>query len=100
MPYSPVPTPPGVTSDSMMLSSGTAPPNAVNESCEAFTAPVDVPVVLTANRALAGHAEPDLLALHVGPGGHRAHLGLDWDSKCQANSTNTSHREAITIAST
>ena len=76
MPYSPVPVPPGVTSDSIMLDRGIAPPKAVNESCEEFTAPVDVPVVLTANSAARGDPEPDLLALHVGSGRDGSHLGV------------------------
>ena len=48
MPYRPAPTPPGDTSPNMICTSGTAPPAAVKLSCEAITAPVEVPVVLSA----------------------------------------------------
>ncbi len=51
MPYRPAPTPPGETSPSSMLTSGTAPPPGVKLSCEASTAPDEVPVVEAAKSA-------------------------------------------------
>ncbi len=53
IPYRPDPAPPGATSPSIMLSIGTAPPSALNESCMPFTAPVDVRVPTPPNRAVA-----------------------------------------------
>jgi hypothetical protein len=46
IPYSPEPTPPKTTSPSIMFAIGTAPPRPVSESSAAFTAPVDVTVVI------------------------------------------------------
>ncbi len=45
----PAPTPPGETSPSIMLTRTVPPPTGVKESCAALTAPVEVPVVNTAN---------------------------------------------------
>ena len=75
----PAPTPPGATSPSIMLTSTVPPPIGVSESCAALTAPVDVPVVATANRARGPLTEPGLLALHRGTGrlgGRRAGADL------------------------
>ena len=47
----PAPTPPGTISPSIMLTSTVPPPAGVRESWDALTAPVDVPVVATANSA-------------------------------------------------
>ena len=49
----PAPTPPGTISPSIMLTMTVPPPAAVRESWDAFTAPVDVPVVATAKSAEA-----------------------------------------------
>ena len=49
MPYSPAPTPPGAISPSAMSNSAMPPPNAVNESWNEFTEPVEVTVVEAAN---------------------------------------------------
>ena len=51
MPYMPAPTPPKITSPSMMLTSGTRPPSGVNESCMPLTAPQLASVVTVANSA-------------------------------------------------
>ena len=71
------PTPPGDTSPSIMLSRATPPPSRGIESCMEFTAPVEVPVVDTANSAEAAVPEADLLALHrrTGRRGRRAPAG-------------------------
>ncbi len=53
MPYRPEPTPPNTTSPICIRAIGTMPPNAVNESCIAFTAPQDAAVVTAANKAEA-----------------------------------------------
>ena len=45
----PVPTPPGVISLNSMFSIAPPPPRPERLSCAAFTAPVDVPVVESAN---------------------------------------------------
>ncbi len=47
----PAPTPPKITSPSMMLTSGTRPPSGVNESCMPLTAPQLASVVTVANSA-------------------------------------------------
>src|ERR1700730_17932769 len=51
MPYMPAPTPPKMTSPSMMLTSGTRPPSGVNESCQPLMAPQLASVVTVANSA-------------------------------------------------
>ena len=51
MPYMPEPTPPYTTSPSSISHIGIMPPSGVNESCMAFTAPVEVAVVEVAHRA-------------------------------------------------
>ena len=51
MPYIPAPTPPKITSPSMMLVSGTRPPSGVNESCQPLIAPQLASVVTVANSA-------------------------------------------------
>ncbi len=48
MPYMPAPTPPKMISPSWMRKIGTNPPIGMNESCIAFTAPHDAPVVIVA----------------------------------------------------
>ena len=53
IPYSPAPTPPGLTSPSIMFPRGAAPPSGVKLSWEEITAPVEVPVVVAAKRPLA-----------------------------------------------
>src|SRR6185369_16190745 len=52
MPYIPAPTPPKITSLSMMLASGTIPPMGVKLSCIELTAPHDASVVTVAKSAL------------------------------------------------
>ena len=52
MPYMPAPTPPKMTSPSMMFTSGTMPPSGVNESWNPFTAPQLVFVVIVAQSAV------------------------------------------------
>src|SRR4249920_2776991 len=99
-PYMPVPTPPGVTSDIMMFTNGTAPPKAVYESCAEFTAPVDVPVVDAANTAEPGIPNRTSLPSMFGPDATGATSGFDCDSKCQAIRAEVTHRRAITMAST
>ena len=47
----PAPTPPKITSPSMMLTSGTMPPSGVNESCILLTAPQLASVVTVAKSA-------------------------------------------------
>ncbi|SKY82130.1 Uncharacterised protein [Mycobacteroides abscessus subsp. abscessus] len=54
IPYRPVPTPPGATSPRSMFQITAPPPPADRLSWAALTAPVDVPVVETANNALPG----------------------------------------------
>ncbi len=49
--YSPVPTPPKITSLADRLAKGTAPPIPVNDSIALFTAPHEVTVVTTSNSA-------------------------------------------------
>ena len=49
--YSPVPTPPKITSLADRLANGTAPPMPVNDSIALFTAPQEVTVVTTSNSA-------------------------------------------------
>ena len=49
-PFRPTPTPPGLTSPSIMWLSGTAPPIGVKLSCIELTDPFDVPVVEAAQR--------------------------------------------------
>ena len=51
MPYIPAPTPPKITSPSMMLTSGTIPPSGVNESCQLLIAPQLASVVTVAKSA-------------------------------------------------
>src|SRR5580692_8967754 len=51
IPYMPEPTPPKITSLSMMLTRGTIPPSGVNESCQPLMAPQLASVVTVANRA-------------------------------------------------
>src|SRR5262245_58925143 len=50
-PYIPAPTPPKITSPSMMLTSGTSPPSGVNESCQLLIAPQLASVVKVAKGA-------------------------------------------------
>ena len=49
-----MPTPPGVISPNSMFSIVPPPPSPVKLSCSELTAPVDVPVVASANNALPG----------------------------------------------
>ena len=49
-PLRPTPTPPGLTSPSIMWLSGTPPPSGVKLSCIELTEPLDVPVVDAAQR--------------------------------------------------
>ncbi len=76
----PEPTPPGVTSPNIMLSRTMPPPVGVSESWLALTAPVEAPVVATANNAVA-HSPKRVslpsIARAGGLGGLRAgaHLG-------------------------
>ena len=49
-PLSPTPTPPGLTSPSIMWLSATPPPSGVKLSCIELTEPFDVPVVDAAHR--------------------------------------------------
>src|SRR5579863_560330 len=51
IPYMPEPTPPKITSLSMMLTIGTMPPSGVNESCQPLIAPQLASVVTVANSA-------------------------------------------------
>ena len=51
MPYSPDPTPPKMISPSCISASGARPPSGVNESCIAFTEPLDAAVVAVAQIA-------------------------------------------------
>ena len=67
-PLRPTPTPPGLTSPSIMWLSGTPPPSGVKLSCIELTEPLDVPVVEAAQSAGGGRSEADLLALHVPAG--------------------------------
>src|SRR5215471_5666698 len=53
-PYRPAPTPPGAISPSAISNNAMPPPNAVNESWNEFTAPVEVTVVDAANSAEPG----------------------------------------------
>ena len=50
MPIRPTPTPPGLTSPSIMCSIGIIPPIGVKLSCMQLTEPFDVPVVDAAQR--------------------------------------------------
>src|SRR5450759_2572429 len=59
--YRPVPTPPGDTSPSIMLSIAMPPDSGCSDSCMEFTAPVDVPVVAEAK--IADHAGPKRCSL-------------------------------------
>ena len=104
MPYRPEPTPPGETSDSMMFTSTTPPPNGVIESCELFTAPVDVPVVEAAKAALPGIPNRTSLPSMLPPDDLRDRpslrtCGFGCASKAHASSTEPIHRTAITAAS-
>ena len=60
-PLRPTPTPPGLTSPSIMWLSGTAPPSGVKLSCIELTEPFDVPVVDAAHSPDA--AEPNRISL-------------------------------------
>ena len=51
MPYRPEPTPPKMTSPSLMSHIGTSPPSGVNESCIEFTEPLEAAVVAVAQMA-------------------------------------------------
>ncbi len=51
MPYRPEPTPPKITSPSWISHIGTRPPRGVNESCIAFTEPLEAAVVAVAQIA-------------------------------------------------
>src|SRR5581483_5424149 len=51
MPYMPAPTPPKITSLSMMFTNGTIPPKGVKESCQPLIAPQLASVVTVANKA-------------------------------------------------
>ncbi len=64
-PLRPTPTPPGLTSPSIMWDSGTAPPNGVKLSCMEFTEPFEVPVVEAAQSPEAAGPNRTLLALGV-----------------------------------
>ena len=68
MPYRPAPTPPKITSPSMMLVSGTMPPSGVKLSCMPLTAPQLASVVMVAKSAALGDAVADFLAFHVAAG--------------------------------
>ena len=58
-PLRPTPTPPGLTSPSIMCARGTPPPRGVKLSCMELTDPLDVPVVDAAHRPEAeGRSEP------------------------------------------
>ena len=63
-----MPTPPKITSLADRLANGTAPPIPVNDSIALLTAPQEVTVVTTLNRAESGDPEALLLALHVAAG--------------------------------
>ncbi len=65
-----------------MFASGTAPPSGVKLSCEAITAPVDVPVVDAANRPDA--AAPKRTSLPSMFGALASMRGLPSSSKCIA----------------
>ena len=93
MPYRPAPTPPGETSPSSMLTSGTAPPPGVKLSCEEITAPVDVPVVEAAKSAeVAAPKRTSLPSMLAAPASTR---GFPWVSKYVAVATEPAHRANI-----
>ena len=54
----PAPTPPKITSPSMMLTSGTRPPIGVNESCQPLIAPQLAAVVIDGEERRVRDAEP------------------------------------------
>ena len=74
--YSPVPTPPKITSLADRLAIGTAPPIPVNDSIALLTAPHDVTVVTDVEQRGAGDPEPLLLAFHVAPSGAGNRVGV------------------------
>ena len=104
IPYSPEPTPPGETSDSIMFTRTTPPPNGVKESCAAITAPVDVPVVAAANAPLAGIPNRTSLPSRLPPltdaPAAACTCGFGWDSNCHVSIVEPSHNRAITAART
>ncbi len=87
--------PPGLTSPSMMFTSGTAPPMGVKLSCIELTDPVDVPVVDAANRpdaagpkrvSLPSMFPPDWLAVTAASAPRAVSLGLPPVSNTMATS--------------
>ena len=72
MPYIPAPTPPKITSPSMMLTSGTRPPSGVNESCQLLIAPQLASVVTVAKSAELAMPKRHSLPFHVAAGRQRA----------------------------
>src|ERR1035441_5774611 len=75
MPYIPEPTPPNITSLSMMLTRGTIPPSGMKESCHPLMAPQLASVVTVANSA-------ELVMPHQAvevEWGCRAHVSLEID---------------------
>ena len=67
IPFRPTPTPPGLTSPSLMLIKGIIPPRGVKLSCMEFTEPFDVPVAPRPTPRRRAR-RTDLLALEVAPG--------------------------------
>ena len=85
-----------------MFTSTTPPPNGVIESCEAITAPVDVPVVEAAKAALAGMPKrtslPSMLPPSTAVPATASTCGLGCASNPHASSTEPSHSVAMTAA--
>ena len=78
-----------------MLNSARPPPYAVNESCIALTAPVDVPVVAEANTADIGTPKRTSLPSMAAPASCRA--GPAWLTSAQTSSPVTAAQsDAIT----
>ena len=98
-PYRPAPTPPGTTSPSIMSNSTMPPPNAVNESWNEFTAPVEVTVVDPANRDDPGMPNRTSLP-SIAPCAACRAVPACCHSKKEMPPTATSHSPAITATRT
>src|SRR5215472_1055503 len=94
-PYRPAPTPPGITSPVIMLNSKVPPPNAVYESWNEFTAPVDVTVVDAANSDDPGMPNTTFFPSIAAPAAFSATPAC-WFSKKLTSATYASHKADIT----
>lgn len=81
-----------------MFSIGSMPPSAVNESCAALTAPVEVPVEVVANRAVPGMPKRTSLPSMAAPAAAVALPAVECSAR--ASSTKLTVNSAPMAAST